>query len=135
MDTCEVHDHRSAQPCLVPDEQRLARTAVLFKALGDPARLALLYQLREGERCVGDLVAEGQKLSTVSARLQTLLNARLVVRRRDAKHLFYRLADQHVVELIENALAHADELTSAGSGQAHPGDVEHPRGDYPRRSP
>lgn len=123
MYTCDAHDHRSAPPRSVPDEQRLARTARLFKALGDPARLALLYQLREGERCVGDLVAEGQKLSTVSARLQTLLNARLVVRRRDAKHLFYRLADQHVVELIENALAHADELTSAGSGQAHPSDV------------
>ena len=123
MYTCDAHDHRSAPPRSVPDEQRLARTARLFKALGDPARLALLYQLREGEHCVGDLVAEGQKLSTVSARLQTLLNARLVVRRRDAKHLFYRLADQHVVELIENALAHADELTSAGSGQAHPSDV------------
>ena len=135
MYTCDAHDHRSAPPRSVPDEQRLARTAGLFKALGDPARLALLYQLREGERCVGDLVAEGQKLSTVSARLQTLLNARLVVRRRDAKHLFYRLADQHVVELIENALAHADELTSAGSGQAQPSDVEPPRSDYPRRSP
>ncbi|HAO24650.1 MAG: transcriptional regulator [Methylophaga sp.] len=92
-----------------PSVQQLERTAALFKALGDPSRLTLLYRLRQGELCVGDLVTTENKLSTVSARLQTLLNANLVTRRRDARHLYYRLADQHVVEMIENALAHANE--------------------------
>ncbi|MDQ7727877.1 metalloregulator ArsR/SmtB family transcription factor [Halomonas sp. SpR8] len=109
MTFCQSHVHESVAPDLVPSAQQLARTAALFKALGDPARLLLLYQLKDGERCVGELVVDGNKLSTVSARLQTLLNANLVKRRRDARHLYYRLADQHVVQLIENALAHADE--------------------------
>lgn len=95
-----------------PSLQQLERTAALFKALGDPARLALLYRLRQCELCVGDLVTGNDKLSTVSARLQTLLNANLVARRRDARHLYYRLADQHVVELFENALAHANETNT-----------------------
>lgn len=109
MTTCQSHAHEPVASDCIPSSQQLARTAALFKALGDPARLLLLYQLKDGERCVGELVVDGNKLSTVSARLQTLLNANLVKRRRDARHLYYRLADQHVVELIDNALAHADE--------------------------
>nr|WP_290830897.1 metalloregulator ArsR/SmtB family transcription factor [Halomonas sp.] len=109
MTSCQSHVHEPVASDYVPSSQQLTRTAALFKALGDPARLLLLYQLKDGERCVGELVVDGNKLSTVSARLQTLLNANLVKRRRDARHLYYRLADQHVVQLIDNALAHADE--------------------------
>ena len=111
MEACNQDEHHSPQSVVAePSVQQLERTAALFKALGDPARLALLYRLRQGERCVGDLVGD-DKLSTVSARLQTLLNANLVSRRRDARHLYYQLADQHVVELFENAIAHANEKT------------------------
>lgn len=104
----EEHQHQTFNG-KEPSVEQLERTAALFKAMGDPGRLTLLYRLRRGELCVGELVTEDDKLSTVSARLQTLLNANLVTRRRDARHLYYRLADQHVVELIENALLHADE--------------------------
>jgi len=109
LETCKEDHHPLHAVVSEPSIQQLERTAALFKALGDPARLALLYRLRQGELCVGDLVSGNDKLSTVSARLQTLLNANLVARRRDARHLYYRLADQHVVELFENALEHANE--------------------------
>jgi DNA-binding transcriptional ArsR family regulator len=33
----------------------------------------------------------------------------LIVRRRDGNHIYYALADRHVVDLILNALAHATE--------------------------
>ena len=108
QDCKEVHQHQCREGN-EPSGQQLTLTAALFKALGDPARLALLYRISSSERCVGELVSGDEKLSTVSARLQTLLNANLVVRRRDSRHLYYRLADQHVFELIENALAHANE--------------------------
>lgn len=108
MQACSEEHHQNFGGN-APGFQQLERTAALFKALGDPSRLILLYRLRHGELCVGDLVTSDDKLSTVSARLQTLLNANLVARRRDARHLYYRLADQHVVEMIENALAHATE--------------------------
>ncbi|WP_211116073.1 helix-turn-helix transcriptional regulator [Methylophaga sp. SB9B] len=112
MQSCSEEHHQQNCGGYEPSIDQLERSAAMFKALGDPARLTLLYRLRQGELCVGDLVTPEDKLSTVSARLQTLLNANLVTRRRDARHLYYRLADQHVVEMIENALEHANESNS-----------------------
>lgn len=87
------------------------RAAAIFRALGDTPRMRLLAQLAEGERCVSDLaevLREG--LSAVSQRLRLLRAEGLVARRRDGRHIFYRLADHHVADLIDNALAHAGEL-------------------------
>ncbi len=86
------------------------RAAAIFRALGDTPRMRLLAQLAEGERCVSDLaevLREG--LSAVSQRLRLLRAEGLVARRRDGRHIFYRLADHHVADLIDNALAHAGE--------------------------
>jgi DNA-binding transcriptional ArsR family regulator len=69
--------------------------------------------LAQGEWCVTELVqASGEKFSTVSQRLRVLRGEGLVVRRREGKHLFYALADRHVIALLKNALAHARELDS-----------------------
>lgn len=79
-------------------------------ALRDPSRLRLLLWLARGEMCVSDLVElEQAKLSSISARLQTLHAARLVSRRREAKHVFYALADEHVHDLLDSILSHAAE--------------------------
>jgi ArsR family transcriptional regulator, lead/cadmium/zinc/bismuth-responsive transcriptional repressor len=63
---------------------------------------------------VSELVTETDKWSTVSARLQLLYRARLVQRRREAKHIYYRLADQHVDQMVRDALAHAAEQPPTG---------------------
>jgi len=102
-------------PALAPGQ--LEAAAAICQALADPARLRLLLWLAAaGELCVSELVAREQhKLSTVSARLQQLHAARLVVRRREAKHVLYALADEHVHALLDNVVSHAAE---AGQGQA-----------------
>lgn len=93
----------------------LEPAAQLFRALGDAPRLQLLQLLRDGERCVTELVeAVGEKFSTVSQRLRVLRSEGLVLRRRKGTHIYYALADRHVADLIANALAHADELTAVG---------------------
>jgi hypothetical protein len=48
-------------------------------------------------------------LGTVSARLKTLHDVRLVKRRREAKHIYYSLSDTHVLRLVESAIEHAAE--------------------------
>ncbi|MEA2811852.1 MAG: ArsR family transcriptional regulator, lead/cadmium/zinc/bismuth-responsive transcriptional, partial [Rhodospirillaceae bacterium] len=53
--------------------------------------------------------AEGEKMTTVSARLQILHAARLIARRREGKSVIYSIADDHVLTLVENAVAHAGE--------------------------
>lgn len=67
--------------------------------------------LEGGEMCVTEIVAAAnEKFSTVSQRLRILRTEGLVTRRRNGNHLIYALADRHVADLIQNALAHAVEL-------------------------
>ena len=98
----------------LPSDQQIETAAAIFRALGDPERLRLLVRLAGGEACVSDLAdEEDEKITTVSARLKTLRTVRLVKRRREAKHAFYTLADQHVLPLIQNAIDHAAEGRAA----------------------
>lgn len=88
--------------------------------MGDGPRLRILELLKGGEMCVGAIVAVlEEKFSTVSQRLRILRSEGLIARRRDGNHLLYSLADRHVADLIQNALAHALELdgSSASSTQ------------------
>ena len=62
--------------------------------------------------------ASGEKFSTVSQRLRLLRGEGLVLRRRAGTHLYYALSDRHVVDLIQNALAHAAELERSPAADA-----------------
>jgi len=89
---------------------QLERAATLFSAVSEPGRLKIIALLLENEYCVGDLAqALDEELSTISARLRLLRMHGLVKRRRDGKHLWYSLADDHVVDLIRSAIDHAGE--------------------------
>ncbi|MGJ7530646.1 ArsR/SmtB family transcription factor [Variovorax sp. GB1P17] len=93
--------------------KHLEIAAQMCHALSDPPRLRLLLLLAQGEMCVSKLVEHEQaKLSSISARLQALHAARLVTRRREAKHVFYALADEHVHDLLSNILGHAAEFAA-----------------------
>jgi ArsR family transcriptional regulator len=108
-----AHPARPAAP--MPAQALLEAGAAMLRAAGDPERLRLLMRLQAGELCVTELVAaEGEKMTTVSARLQQLRAARLVTRRRDARHVFYALADGHVARLIRDVLDHAAETRAPG---------------------
>lgn len=82
----------------------------LFKAVGDPSRLRILYGLIGREMCVCDLAALLQiSESAVSHQLRLLRTLRLVKNRREGTVLYYRLADDHVMELIRVGLDHIRE--------------------------
>jgi ArsR family transcriptional regulator len=104
-----------------PAAATLDLAAAMLRAAGDAGRLRLLLRLSDGERCVTELADdEGDKLGTVSARLKQLHAARLVTRRREAKHVFYALADGHVARLLRDILEHAAE--GASTATVHEGD-------------
>lgn len=107
-----AHQHSvHPRPQPVPDAA-FEEAAGLFSAAGDVARLRLLAELGRGERCVTELADQfGAGLSTVSQRLRVLRAEGLVARRRQGKHVFYSLADDHVADLVTSALAHASERT------------------------
>jgi ArsR family transcriptional regulator, lead/cadmium/zinc/bismuth-responsive transcriptional repressor len=109
-DTKRHHHHPVRSWPKLPDGVELEHASAMFRALGDPARLRLLSRLAGGEVCVTELAElEDEKLSTVSARLKTLHDVRLVKRRREAKHIYYSLSDTHVLRLVESAMEHAAE--------------------------
>jgi ArsR family transcriptional regulator, lead/cadmium/zinc/bismuth-responsive transcriptional repressor len=117
-----THGGHSPRPrTSLPSRAELGAAAEMFRALGDPERLRLLLRLAESEACVSQLAQdEGEKISTVSARLKILNVMRLVRRRREAKHVFYALADEHVLPLIRNAVDHAAESrTAVPAGLGH----------------
>ena len=102
--------HPPRPPAPLPSRAQIEAAAEIFRALGDPERLRLLLRLGESEACVSELAEEeAEKITTVSARLKTLSVTRLVRRRREAKHVFYALADEHVLSLIRNGIDHAAE--------------------------
>lgn len=104
------HRHAPRSWPKLPDPHELERASVMFRALGDPSRLRLLARLAGSEICVTELAdLENEKLTTISARLQTLHEARLVKRRREAKHVYYALLDTHVLHLVQSAMEHAAE--------------------------
>jgi ArsR family transcriptional regulator len=108
--SCGPEEHARRSSVKPMSDEQLERAAALFRAAGDPARLRLLHRLSEGECCVTELAeAAGVGLSTVSQQLRLLRAERIVARRRAGKHIFYSLADAHVIDLIRSAIDHAAE--------------------------
>ena len=84
--------------------------AEIFKTLGDPTRVRILDALAQDEVCVCDLAGLlGLTESAVSHQLRLLRGLRLVKSRRHGRHIYYTLADQHVVKLFEQGLEHVQE--------------------------
>ncbi len=72
---------------------KAGEAAKLLTALANARRLAILCELIEGERSVGELVdAVGLTQSALSQHLAKLRAAGIVATRRDAQTIFYRLA-------------------------------------------
>ena len=87
------------------DVDAAERQAEIFKLLGEPGRLRMLYALFDaGELCVCDLAATVDGTETAVSHAMRLLRAAGVVRnRRDGRMVYYRLADDRVRALLELA--------------------------------
>ena len=73
----------------------------IFKALTNPARLAILEILRDGEHCVCHMEAHlGFRQAYISQQLSVLREAGLIQDRRDGWNIFYRITDQQIFEVL-----------------------------------
>ena len=83
------------------------RTAELFAALSDPTRVRIVGLLAHTELCVGDLcLVLGMSQPAVSHHLRLLRTLRLVEARKQGKHVFYSLVDDHVHQLFHQGVDH-----------------------------
>lgn len=96
-----------------PKRALFAQFATVAKALAHAHRLEILEQLAQGERSV-EVLAErsGLSIANASQHLQQMRHAGIVAGRRAGKFVFYRLADEAVLELLA-ALRQIAERNSA----------------------
>ena len=78
---------------MIPNEsERLRLKAEVFKAMGHPLRLGVIEFLRDGEKCVCEIVDHlGTGMSNISKHLSVLKKAGIVVDRRDGLKMMYSL--------------------------------------------
>ena len=95
---------------VLPDEQ-LNLAVELFRMLADATRVQLLWALMDTELSVGQLAAvTGKPATGVSQHLAKLRLARLVQTRRQGIQVFYRVESDHIRQLIQDAVFHAEHV-------------------------
>ena len=76
--------------------------AMMLRSLGNPDRLLLLCQLSQEELCVSELEERLDiRQPSLSQQLGVLRREGLVTTRRAGKHVYYRVADSRVLELLQ----------------------------------
>lgn len=81
--------------------------ASLFDSLSDPTRILIISALLEGEIGVSELVERlGLTKSAISHQLRGLRDKRLIRTRKQGRHVFVCLDDNHVIELFQRGLDH-----------------------------
>jgi ArsR family transcriptional regulator, virulence genes transcriptional regulator len=84
---------------LATNDAARSRTAAIARALADPKRLCVVERLADGERSVSELSRDvGCQVPNMSQHLAVLRSAGLVSTRRDGSTVFYRLADDRVLD-------------------------------------
>jgi ArsR family transcriptional regulator, nickel/cobalt-responsive transcriptional repressor len=85
--------------------------ATTLQALATPSRLLILDRLREAPASVGALAESvGMEQSAVSHQLRLLRHLGLVEGSRQGRSISYALYDEHVAELLDQAIYHAEHL-------------------------
>jgi ArsR family transcriptional regulator, zinc-responsive transcriptional repressor len=104
------------------DEEQVALIVEVFRMLADTTRVQVLWALADREMSVNDLAEHvGKPAPSVSQHLAKLRMARLVHTRRAGTTIFYSLENEHVRQLVTDAVFNAE--------HAGPGIPLHHRGD------
>lgn len=107
-DVCEVHKEKTEciKDCML-DEHNTKRLAEIFKTLGDPTRIKILYVLSLTEMCVCDIAdVLDMTQSAISHQLRVLRTMKLVKFRKEGKSAIYSLDDDHILQLFNQGMEH-----------------------------
>ena len=108
-------------------EDQAALIVEVFRMLADATRIQALWALVDGELSVNELAEHvGKPAPSVSQHLAKLRMARLVRTRRSGTTIFYSLENEHVRQLVRDAVFNAE--------HAGPGVPAHHQGEPPVQS-
>jgi DNA-binding transcriptional ArsR family regulator len=84
--------------------------ARFFQVLADPTRVRMVKALADNQWCVSDLTeALGMDQPAVSHQLRYLRELGLVSWTKNGRHVYYRLADKHLREILISSIEHLEE--------------------------
>lgn len=76
--------------------------AKVFKALSDPVRLDILEFLRDGEKCVCEIIPHVKLIQPVVSRhLKILKDCGIVRNRKEGNRRLYSITDQQIFRIID----------------------------------
>jgi DNA-binding transcriptional ArsR family regulator len=88
---------------------QVALAVEVFRMLAEGTRIQILWALIDGEKSVNDLaVTIGKPGPSVSQHLAKLRMARMVRTRREGTHVFYRVENDHIANLVRDAIHNAE---------------------------
>jgi DNA-binding transcriptional ArsR family regulator len=91
---------------MVTDDEVIMLSEV-FKMLGDPTRIKIIFALSCCEMCVCDIAeAVNMTQSAVSHQLRLMRNMKLVKYRKEGKSVYYSLDDDHILQLFSQGMEH-----------------------------
>ena len=85
------------------DSELLMSRERLFKALSDKTRLEIIEFLKDGERCVCEIIPKlGRAQSTTSKNLDILFKAGVLERRVDGKKTLYSIKYNEIFQIMRD---------------------------------
>jgi ArsR family transcriptional regulator, zinc-responsive transcriptional repressor len=92
----------------IPEDQ-VNLIVEVFRMLADPTRIRVLWALTGGELAVNELAEQlGKPAPSVSQHLAKLRMARVVCPRHQGPTIFYSLENEHVSQLVVDAVYNAE---------------------------
>ena len=105
-----------------PDSQYVELAVEVFSMLADATRVRIVLALRDNELSVNSLAElVGKSPAAVSQHLAKLRLARVVATRQAGTRIFYRLANEHVSQLVTDAIFQAEHALDAQPRHHHAG--------------
>jgi DNA-binding transcriptional ArsR family regulator len=84
-----------------PEDENTTLTANALKAMAHPLRWKILCSLGDNELSVGEIVDRtGTSQSNISQHLEQLRNKNIVVARKEANRIYYRIRNDQLLDLI-----------------------------------
>lgn len=86
---------------LIANQEHIETAARALKAISHPLRLKILCVIGSEEACVQDIVeAVGTSQSNISQHLAILRDKDVLLTRKDANRVYYRVGDPRTLQLI-----------------------------------
>lgn len=75
----------------------------VFKALADPTRLQILQCIKNGEKCICEIIPyTGKSQPNVSQHLRVLKTAGLIKERKEGTYLFLKVSTKQIFNIINS---------------------------------